>query len=223
VVEWSCAVSTLVYLGNRAYSRAVGPSGGVPPTLLTSAEVCAAKFRAFGCIVLEKLPDKLFRKLGENAFRGVIVSYPSNAEGYCVYNPVTRLITTYVHVMFQESILRFGVSTTIDFWIRWLRSKPSLGPCSKSRTWVRCCKPIRHAHHGGHECPYHFDGLIEICQGYHGQAQHDGLQIVVASDGSRLHVRPCPFSLEWLRMSIPASWATCHTRPYARAQMCLPF
>jgi hypothetical protein len=34
----SCAVSTLVYFRNLTFSRAVGPSGGVPLTLLTEVE-----------------------------------------------------------------------------------------------------------------------------------------------------------------------------------------
>jgi hypothetical protein len=68
----SCAVKSIfVYLRNRiTFSRAVGPSGGVPLTLLTSATPDASKFRVFGYIVFAKMPDKLRRKLGENAFRG---------------------------------------------------------------------------------------------------------------------------------------------------------
>jgi hypothetical protein len=32
---WSCTLNKVVYLRNRTFSRAVGPSGGVPLTLLT--------------------------------------------------------------------------------------------------------------------------------------------------------------------------------------------
>jgi hypothetical protein len=59
----------------------------------------ASKLRVFGCIVFAKVPDKLRRKLSENAFRGVMVGYPPNALGYRIYNPETRRITISVHVV----------------------------------------------------------------------------------------------------------------------------
>jgi hypothetical protein len=79
---WSCAINTVVYLRNRIFSRAVGASGGVPLMLLTSQAPDASKFRVFGCIVFAKVPDKLRRKLGEKAFRGIMVGYPRDAPGY---------------------------------------------------------------------------------------------------------------------------------------------
>jgi hypothetical protein len=51
-------------------------------------------------LVLTKVHDKLRRKLGEKAFRGVMVGYPPNAPWYRVYNHVTRGITTTLHVTF---------------------------------------------------------------------------------------------------------------------------
>jgi hypothetical protein len=54
----------------------------------------------FGCTIFAYVPDKLRRKLGEMAFRGAMVGFPSDAPCYRVYNPVTRRITTSVHVMF---------------------------------------------------------------------------------------------------------------------------
>jgi hypothetical protein len=92
----SCAVITILYLRNRTFSRAVGLSGGVPLTLLTSATRDASKFPVFGCIVSAKVPHKLRRKLGEKAFRGVMVGKPPDAPWYCLYNPVTPRITTSV-------------------------------------------------------------------------------------------------------------------------------
>jgi hypothetical protein len=47
-----------------------------------------------------QVPEKLRRKLGEKAFRGIMVGYPRDAPGYRVYNPDTRRITTSVHVVF---------------------------------------------------------------------------------------------------------------------------
>jgi hypothetical protein len=92
----SCVVSTVVYLRNR--NRLVGLTGGIPLTLLTSSAHDASKFRVFGCAVFAKVPDKLRQKLGDKAFRGVIVGYPT--DGYRVYSPETRRITTSVHVVF---------------------------------------------------------------------------------------------------------------------------
>jgi hypothetical protein len=72
---WSCTVSTVVYLRNRTFSRAVEPSGGVPLTLLTYVKPNAPRFLVFELIVFAKIPDKLRRKLGEKAFRGLMVGY----------------------------------------------------------------------------------------------------------------------------------------------------
>jgi hypothetical protein len=65
---WSCAISTVGHLRNRTYSRAVGPSGGVPITLLTEAVPNASVFRVFGCTAFAKVHDSLTRKLGMKAF-----------------------------------------------------------------------------------------------------------------------------------------------------------
>jgi hypothetical protein len=97
---WSCDVSTVVYLRNRIYNRSVGLTSGIPLTLPTLSVPDASKFRVFGCAVFAKVPDKLRRKLGEKAFRGVMVGYPTDSPWYRVYNPETRRITTSVHVVF---------------------------------------------------------------------------------------------------------------------------
>jgi hypothetical protein len=110
---WSCAVSTAVYLRNRTYSRHVGLTDGIILTFLTSSVPDASKFCVFGCAVFAKVPDKLRRKLGEKAFRGVMDGYPPNAPGYRVYSPETRRITTSVHVVFQENTPGFGTRLSI--------------------------------------------------------------------------------------------------------------
>jgi hypothetical protein len=111
---WSCNVTIVVYLRNRTYSRFVGLIGGIPLTLLTSPVPDPSKFRVFGCAVFAKVPDKHRRKLGEKAFRGVMVGYPPDAPGYRVYNPETHRITTSVHVVFQEDTPGFGTRLSID-------------------------------------------------------------------------------------------------------------
>jgi hypothetical protein len=111
---WSCGVNIVVYLRNRAYNRSVGLTGGISLTLLTSSVPDASKFRVFGCDIFAKVPVKLRRKLGEKAFRGVMVGYPPNALGYRVHNPEARLITTSVHVVFQENTPGFGARLPID-------------------------------------------------------------------------------------------------------------
>jgi hypothetical protein len=96
-----CAVSTVVYLRNRAFNRAVGLSCSVPLTLITLVDPNASKFHVFGCIVFAKVHDKLHHKLGEKALRDVKFGYPSEAmAGYRVYNQDTRGIATSVHIMF---------------------------------------------------------------------------------------------------------------------------
>jgi hypothetical protein len=65
---WSSAVSTVVYTRNRTYSRLVGLTGSIPPTLFTSSAPNASKLRIFGCTVFSKVPHKLRRKLGKNGF-----------------------------------------------------------------------------------------------------------------------------------------------------------
>jgi hypothetical protein len=99
---WSCAVNNVVYLSNRTYCRAFGLSGGAQVTMLTSTASDASKFRVFGYTVFAKVPDKVRRKLGKKAFRGVMVGYPPNTLGYRVYNHVIRRMTTPVHIVFLE-------------------------------------------------------------------------------------------------------------------------
>jgi hypothetical protein len=110
---WSCVVSTVVYLLNRTYSRSVGLTGGIPLTLLTSSVPDASKFRVFGSAVFAKVPDRLRRKLGVNAFRGIMVGYPLDAPRYRVYNPNTRRITT-VHVVIKHTGRRHASSHQLD-------------------------------------------------------------------------------------------------------------
>jgi hypothetical protein len=76
-----CAISTVVYLCNRKFGRAVSVSGGLSLTLLTSQEPDASKFRVFRCTIFAKVPDKLCRRLGEKAFRGIMDGYPPDAPG----------------------------------------------------------------------------------------------------------------------------------------------
>jgi hypothetical protein len=109
---WSCAVCTIVYLRNRTFSRAVHPLGGVPLTLLTQVDPNASKFRVFGCTFFAKVPN--LRKLGERAFRGVMVGYSFDVLGYRAYNLVPRRMTTSVHVMFKQTVPGFHVSHWID-------------------------------------------------------------------------------------------------------------
>jgi hypothetical protein len=110
----SCAVNTGVYLRNSTFSRAVGPSGGVPLTRMIVAKLNTFKFRAFNCTVFPKARKKLRRKLDKKKFWSVVVGELVDAKGYRMYNPVTHRITTSVHVMFQESVPGFGVYTETD-------------------------------------------------------------------------------------------------------------
>jgi hypothetical protein len=111
---WSSAVITVVYFRNRTFSRAVGPFGGVPLTLLTLVEPYASKFHVDSCIFFAKVHDKLRRKLGEKAFCGVMVGFPSDTPCYRMYNPVTRRITTCVLVILQETVPGFQPSPKTD-------------------------------------------------------------------------------------------------------------
>jgi hypothetical protein len=80
----SCAINTMVHLRNNTFNRAVGPSGGVPLTLLTGAVPYASIFRVFKCTFFVKVPDNLGRKLGLKALRSVMVGYSQNSHGYHV-------------------------------------------------------------------------------------------------------------------------------------------
>jgi hypothetical protein len=93
---------------------------------MLDAIVTSSKYRVFGCTVFARVSDKLRRKLGEEAFRGVMVGYPYHAPGYRVYNPVTRRITTSVHVMFKEIVPGFLATSQSDKHVsRCLRVKMS--------------------------------------------------------------------------------------------------
>jgi hypothetical protein len=122
---WPCAVRIIVYLRNSTFRRAVGPSGGVPLTLRVSPVPDASRFRVFGCIIFVKVLDQLCRKMGEKAFRGVVIGYPPDAPRSRVYNPITPRITTSVHVVFQEDTPGFSASTSIDSVISGASDKAS--------------------------------------------------------------------------------------------------
>jgi hypothetical protein len=100
-------MSTIVHLRNRTLSRAVGTCGGAALTLLTFASPDYSGFRAFGCAAFAKVPDAQRKKLYPKPIRGVFVGYPPNSHGYRIYNPATRRIATYVHVVFQEDVSGF--------------------------------------------------------------------------------------------------------------------
>jgi hypothetical protein len=53
------AVNTVIYMCKRVLSRAIGPSGGVPLTLMTMTALNASYFRVFSCTVFAKVPDRL--------------------------------------------------------------------------------------------------------------------------------------------------------------------
>jgi hypothetical protein len=54
----------------------------------------------FGCAAFAKTPDNKRRKMDLKSFRGVFVGYPLKSLDCRIYNPATRRITTYVHVLF---------------------------------------------------------------------------------------------------------------------------
>jgi hypothetical protein len=85
--------------------------------LLTLKEPDASKFLFLGCIFFAKVSNKLRRKLGEKALRGIMVGYPLDPPGYHIYNLAARRITTSVHVVLPEGVSGFSPSVTIDSWI----------------------------------------------------------------------------------------------------------
>jgi hypothetical protein len=107
---WSCAISSVVYLRNGTYSRNVGRSGGVPLTMLTSkAPPNSASSSALSS------PKCMSSYIGKWANKRSVASWSApDALGYRLYNPATRLITTSVHVVFQEATPGFGARQPID-------------------------------------------------------------------------------------------------------------
>jgi hypothetical protein len=115
---WSCVVNIVVYLHNRTYNRSVGLTRGIPLTLLTSWALDASKFRVFGCAVFAKVPDKLRRKLGDKAFRGVMVGYPTDAPWYYVYN-----LESTDRDGTDDNMCEGGFSSAFPPWLRHDRSR----------------------------------------------------------------------------------------------------
>jgi hypothetical protein len=188
---WSCAVSIVVYLSNRTYSRSICLTVGIPLTLLTSSAPDASKFRVFGCAVFAKVPDKLRRKLGEKAFRGAMVGYPTDTPGYRVYNPETRRITTSVHVVFQENTPGFGTRLPIDSVITYPSddespldtsppyhpidtplSDPQLPPSAPRQARLRS-HPLRYADLVAHMSDYPPTLVTTCCDPDQGKAKED--------------------------------------------------
>jgi hypothetical protein len=101
---WSCVINTVAHLRNRMFSRAVGVSGGVLLTLLTSQEPDASKFRIVGFTVFAKVPDRLRRKLGEKAFRAQGIAFTT-----MLHDALPRR-----GVVFQEDVPGYSPSLTVD-------------------------------------------------------------------------------------------------------------
>jgi hypothetical protein len=72
------------------------------------------EIRVFGCIVIAKVPNNFYRKLGEKAFRGIIVGYQLDVPNYRIYNLATRRITKSMHALFQEDVPGYSTSMIID-------------------------------------------------------------------------------------------------------------
>jgi hypothetical protein len=70
--------------------------------------------RIVGCNFFAKVPDKLGRKLGEKAFRGVMVDYTHDVPWYRVLNHVTRRITTSVRLVFHKTTPGLGARPPIE-------------------------------------------------------------------------------------------------------------
>jgi transposase InsO family protein len=85
---WGEAVSTVVYLLNRAPTKSI--IGKTPYEAYYDRKPSVIHLRVFGCVAHVKVVTPHFSKLTDRSKQMVFIGYDMNTKGYRVYDPATR-------------------------------------------------------------------------------------------------------------------------------------
>jgi hypothetical protein len=89
-VFWGEAITTAVYLQNRALSKGAG--GKTPYELQTGSAPAVHHLCTFGCVAHVKVTTPNLKKLDDHSRRMIFVGYEVGSKLYRVYDPTTRRV-----------------------------------------------------------------------------------------------------------------------------------
>ena len=99
---WGEAVSTAVYLLNRAPTRSLKMK--TPYEAWHSRKPKVHHLRTFGCVAHVKTVGPGVSKLSDRSTKMVFVGYETGTKGYRVYDPMTKRLHVSRDVIFEENI-----------------------------------------------------------------------------------------------------------------------
>jgi transposase InsO family protein len=97
---WGKAVTTAVYLLNRAHTRSV--NGMMPYKAWHGKKLSIEYHRVFGCVVHVKSTYPFLRKLDDRSTPMVFIGYEPGSKAYRVYDPATHRVHITWDAVFDE-------------------------------------------------------------------------------------------------------------------------
>jgi hypothetical protein len=98
---WGEAVTTAVYVLNRAHTRSV--DGMTPYEAWYGKKPAVDHLRVFGCVVHVKSARPFLRKLDDRSTPMIFIGYEPGSKAYRVYDPTTRRVHVSRDVVFDEA------------------------------------------------------------------------------------------------------------------------
>lgn len=98
---WGEAVTTAVYVLNRAYTSSV--DGRTPYEAWHGKKPTVEHLRVFGCVAHVKSARPFMRKMDDRSTPMVFIGYEPGSKAYRVYHPATRRVHITRDVVFDES------------------------------------------------------------------------------------------------------------------------
>uniref|UniRef100_A0A8R7P947 Retrovirus-related Pol polyprotein from transposon TNT 1-94 n=1 Tax=Triticum urartu TaxID=4572 RepID=A0A8R7P947_TRIUA len=99
---WGEAVTTAVYLLNRAFTRSV--DGATPYEAWHGRKPEVSHLRVFGCVAHVKSARPLLKKHDDQSTPMVLIGYEPGSKAYRVYDPATRRVHVSRDVVFNENV-----------------------------------------------------------------------------------------------------------------------
>jgi hypothetical protein len=107
---WAEALAMATYLVNRRPCRAIGTT--TPYFMLFGVAPSYAELHVFGCRCFPNTTATTPHKLAARSTTCVFIGYPADHRGYRCYDVTTGRVITSRHVVFDEDVFPFHVTTT---------------------------------------------------------------------------------------------------------------
>jgi hypothetical protein len=98
---WGEAVTTAVYVLNRAYTRSV--DGKTPYEAWYGKKPSVEHLRVFGCVAHVKSAKPFLRKLDDRSTPMVFIGYEQGTKAYRLFDPATSRVHVSRDVVFDEA------------------------------------------------------------------------------------------------------------------------